>query len=184
MDAKKKNGCGCLAIILIPILIIFFWMMSSGKEHLKELYTPTGTQVEVVFDGDKYSNISSDDLRKNWGKPKYINKLIDSTYKVEMYTYFKKDYMYEVFVYDDSVVKIRIYPEKDISFKKIDSYDTFATLGVTPTKEIYQSVFAPLRYKFSDVSKKVFSVDIVVDKNKNVSIATIVYDKRFDTPRK
>lgn len=183
MDAKKKNGCGCLALVLVLVLFIFWQLISSGKEHIKELYTPTGTQVEAVFDGDKYSNISSDDLKKNWGKPKHINKLIDSTYKVEMYTYFKKDYMYEVFVYDDNVVKIRIYPEKDISFKKIDSYDTFATLGITPTKEIYQSVFAPLRYKFSDVSKKVFSVDVVVDKNKNVSMITIVYDKRFDTPK-
>ena len=158
--------------------------MSSLGDAREELYTPTGTQIKAVFDGDGYSGVSVDEMTAKMGKPRFVNKVTDGIYPVTMYTYCKKDFMYEFDVYEGNVVKVTMHPEGEFKVQKIRSYDTFATLGIMPSKDVYVSATALARKKFSEVSNKVFAVDLIISENNKIDMVHIIYDKRFDTPTK
>lgn len=154
---KKKLG---LVIVLIVIGALAFGISRIAQNS--EQYQ-SNTEVSVVLDCSKFSRISAEELKNDLGDPKGIedwnNETSKGKFPMQIYTYNFEGYYGEFILYENTVVKLRLFSDSQWIVEGSNSDNIFAMFGIVPGENAKKIIDTGTTYKFSPVSDKVAEVD-------------------------
>lgn len=136
----------------------------------------TPDEVSVVMDCTKYNGMSTESLKSELGEPKRIedweNETSKGAFQMQIYSYDLDETYSEFIIYDNAVVKLRLFSNSQWQIEGSKFDNIFAMFGITPDKSARKIVDNGITYKFSPVSDDVEEIDFYnYDKN----------DRTFDT---
>ena len=130
---KKKIGIA-LAVILVGALCFGISRIAQNPEKYQSQDEP----VSVILDCSKFSRISSEELKNEFGEPENIEDWTNETskgdFQMQIYSYNLEDCYAEFILYEDSVVKLRLFSNSQWKVEGNDSDNIFAMFGIEPGK--------------------------------------------------
>lgn len=172
---KKKIG------LLIVILVLVFGISRTmqNPDYQKNDKVPT------ILDCSKFSRISVDELKSELGEPKNIedwnNQISKGEFQMQIFTYDFEGFYGEFILYENTVVKLRLFSESQWQVEGSNSDSIFTMFGIVPSENAKQTVNTGVTYKFSPVSDKVAEVEFYnYDKeNKTFNTVYITYNLNY-----
>ncbi len=169
---KKKIGL-ILGVILIGALGFGIYRITQTSEQ----YQKQEENVSVVFDCSKYSRISTDELKNELGEPTNMedwnNQTSKGEFPMQIYTYNFEGFYGEFILYEDTVIKVRLFSDAQWKVEGSNSDNIFAMFGIVPGKHAKKTVDTGTTYKFSPVSDKVAEVEFYNYDKENKTFNTI-----------
>ena len=155
---KKKIGIA-LAVILVGALCFGISRIAQNPEKYQSQDEP----VSVILDCSKFSRISSEELKNEVGEPENIEDWTNETskgdFQMQIYSYNLEDCYAEFILYEDSVVKLRLFSNSQWKVEGNDSDNIFAMFGIEPGENAKKTVDTGTTHKFSPVSDEVAQVE-------------------------
>lgn len=155
---KKKIDIA-LAVILVGALCFGISRIAQNPEKYQSQDEP----VSVILDCSKFSRISSEELKNEFGEPENIEDWTNETskgdFQMQIYSYNLEDCYAEFILYEDSVVKLRLFSNSQWKVEGNDSDNIFAMFGIEPGENAKKTVDTGTTHKFSPVSDKVAQVE-------------------------
>ena len=175
--AKPNRGC------LVPMLIVIFLFgiglafgISQIIQHPED-YQKKEQNITMIFDSSKFSRISTETLIEELGEAKRIEDWTNSTSKgefaMQIYSYDFDDYIAEFILYENTVVKVRLFANSKWQIEGSSFDNIFAMFGVTPDENARKTFDNGYTYKFSSVSNKVARIEFYNYDKKDKSFDTV-----------
>lgn len=152
---KKKIALGVFVLFIGGLIFGITQIMNNPDKY------NTKKDIEVVFNTNEYSRISTDELKSKLGEPSSIedwnSETSKGTFQMQIYTYKQDEDYYEFISYDDIVVKVHCFGNWKYNKNKDDIFTMF---GIEPGKDAKKTVDTGVTYKFSPVSNKVAEFEV------------------------
>ncbi len=155
---KKKIGV-IAAVILIGAMGFGISRIAQNPDQ----YQKQEEQIPVVLDCSKFSRISTDELKTELGEPErtedWNNQTSKGDFQMQILTYDFEGFYGEFILYENTVVKLRLFSESQWQVEGSNSDNIFAMFGIVPSENAKQTVNTGVTHKFSPVSDKVAEVE-------------------------
>ncbi len=179
---KKLTGISApVALVIIILIIAFAIIMATLPKKSTSSNINTSHNITIpleVLDCSAFNRISVDVLCEKLGNPKGVedwnNINSKGEFQMQIYTYDIKDFYAEFIIYEDTVVKLRLFSNSEWTIESAKFNDIFAMFGIEPGDDIRKTVDTGVTYKFSPVSDEVAEFE-VYDYDKNNATFKIVY---------
>ena len=168
---KKKVGL-IIGVILIGALGFGIYRIIQNPEQYQKQ-----ENISVVVDCSKLSRISTDELKNELGEPTNIenwnNQTSKGEFQMQIYTYNFEGFYGEFILYEDTVIKLRLFSNTHWKVEGSNSDNIFAMFGIVPGENAKKTVDTGTTYKFSPVSDNVAEVEFYNYDKENKTFNTI-----------
>lgn len=177
---KKKVGV-IVVVILIGALGFGIYRIAQNPDQ----YQKQEEQIPVVLDCSNFSKISLDELKNELGEPErtddWNNQTSKGDFQMQILTYDFDGFYGEFILYENTVVKLRLFSESQWQVEGSNSDNIFAMFGIVPGKNIKRTVNTGVTHKFSPVSDKVAEIEVYNYDRENKSFDTVyvTYDLSY-----
>jgi hypothetical protein len=174
--------------VIIAVVIIFIGALCFGISRIvqnPEQYQKKEENVSVVLDCSKFSRISTNELESELGEPKttedWNNQASKGAFQMQIFTYEFEGFYGEFILYEDTVVKLRLFSDSQWKVEGSNSDNIFAMFGIVPGENAKKTVDTGITYKFSPVSDRVAEVEFYNydKKEKTFDAVYVTYNLNF-----
>lgn len=166
-----------VALIFILIFVGALCFGISRVMQNPEKYKKQDKEISAILDCSKFSRISTNELKTELGEPKRIdswnNQNSKGTFPMEIYTYDFNDFYGEFIIYENQIVKLRLFSNSKWEVEGSNADNIFAMFGIVPGENAKKTVDTGITYKFSPVSDKVAEIEFYNYEKKNKSFDTV-----------
>lgn len=155
----KKKVAVIIGIIFIGALCFGISRIAQNPEQYQ-----SNKENSVILDCSKFSRISADELKSEFGEPKSVedwnNQTSKGDFQMQVFTYDFEGYYGEFILYEDKVVKLHLFSNSQWKIEGSKFDNIFTMFGIVPGENAKKTVDTGATYKFSPVSDKVAQVEI------------------------
>lgn len=166
--------------VAVIIVIIFIGALCFGISRIiqnPDQYQKQDEEIPVVFDCSKFSRISTEELKNELGEPKttenWNNQTSKGEFPMQIFTYDFDGFTGEFIIYEDTVVKLRLFSDSQWNVKGLNSDNIFVMFGIIPDENAKKTVDTGTTHKFSPVSDKVAEIEFYNYDKENKSFDTV-----------
>ena len=148
------------------IVIIFIGALCFGISRIAqnpEQYQKQNEEISVILDCSKFSRVSLTELQAELGEPSRVEDWTNQTSKgdfpMQIYTYDFEEFYGEFIIYEDTVVKLRLFSNSEWTVEGNNSDNIFYMFGIEPSENAKKTVDTGTTHKFSPVSDKVAEIE-------------------------
>ena len=166
--------------IAVIIGIIFVGALCFGISRIvqnTDQYQRQDEEIPVVLDCSKFSRISTEELKNELGEPKttenWNNQTSKGDFQMQIFTYEFEGFYGEFIIYENSVVKLRLFSDSQWKVEGSNSDNIFTMFGIVPGENAKKTVDTGTTHKFSPVSDKVAEIEFYNYDKENKSFDTV-----------
>lgn len=168
----KKKITLFIVLIFIGALVFGISQIIKNPEQYQKK-----DEVSVIFDLSKFSRISTEELKDELGEPKNIedwnNKTTKGEFQFQIYTYDFDGFYGEFILYENTVVKVRLFSNSEWVVEGNNSDNIFTMFGIVPGEKAKKVADTGTTYKFSPVSDKIAQVEFYNFDRENKTFDTV-----------